>query len=276
MERLFTSIELLSIEENVSKNKMFRNPFVMNIYPYNDIKNILRVSQINGLILVEGNLDTGFEHIYNRHEFWTESVQVTQVEDELKKKNHPTKFRTDNIPHIDYCEIADSVYSVSSKNSTVDFDIFLGNHIHKDASKREYKLLLYRDTKVIHTLYPTKALNNIKQLSEFNFIRGNISCSEDYKNSIIETRIPYLDLDKKLKYVVVILKNRYERRSTISIELINELGVVYGHTTPEIIEYKKFISLIHEQIFWQYADLRNIESQIKKIENNKPQKDDRK
>jgi hypothetical protein len=272
MERLFTTEELLIIQNNAQKNPQLKNPYIINIYPNNDIKDIYKISLINELILANGNSDTGFNHIHKRHEFWTRAVQLIQNEKNEKRKTQPTKFRTDNIPFFDYCEIADSVYSENRKSISGNFDVYIGNHKHKDDNIREYKLVLYLNTKIIHTLYPTKALNNIKQLDGFNFLRGNVESSENYVTSLIEVRIPYFDLDFVLKYVVVIIKDNSENKSSLSIEFINDIGHVFGHTPFEQIEYTKFKSHIHEQIFWQYADLRKIESQIKYIENKNPQK----
>jgi hypothetical protein len=269
MERLLNLIELEEIQMEAKSNLMLRNPMALNIYPTKSIKNIVKISQLKGVIFVEGNDDTGFNHIHARHEFWTKAVQLKQDVDNSTVRDFPSKFRTDNVPFFDYITIADSIYSDSNKvdsKKTELFDVYVGDHLHKDGTKREYRLVMYKNTLVVHTLYPTKGINNIKQIKGFRFLKGNGEIMQDYATSIVETSIPYFDFSYKLKYVVVITRNPILKTAMLSIKIINDAGYAYGQTDPQALSYADFQSTIHEKIYWDYADMRKIESIIKLID----------
>ncbi len=277
-EILFSVEELNAIEDFVGKNPQFRDPMLMNIAKAP--VDIVKVSQKLGLIIAKGNEYTGFEHIHQRHEQWTSTPKwIESKNDDGNIKWRLQKqglFRKDSIPFFDYCIIAESVYKAENlnieKNKRLDlFEMYIGEYIHKDNTNAKYILLVYKGTKVIHTLYPQSNKNNPFRVKRFNYTRGRITSNWDgFINSFITIRVPYLNHKEKVEYTLVFIKDLSKNQEIAIIQVNNNLGIPWKSV---IIGERKIASNNNCSFFnqleltrLQYADLREFEKCILEIE----------
>lgn len=277
-EILFSIKELSSIENFANKNPQLRDPRLLNI-TRNPI-DIMKVSPIHGLIFAKGNEDTGYDHIYQRHERWTSKPKWIKSKDEhgnieIRLQNQGL-FRGDSIPFFDYCKIADSVYkkenlNTKKNNRPEQFEMYSGMHTHRDGKAEQYNLIVYKGTKVVHTLYPQSSKNNPKRVKGFKYTRGSISGSWDVMQSVSLIKIPYLNHEKTVKYVLIFRRLLYKNLEKVIIQVNLNTGkpfksVILGERN---IDFKNQVNGLNqmELMRLQYADLRELEKMILKIEN---------
>jgi calcineurin-like phosphoesterase family protein len=230
-EILLTGEEIKEIEEKAAVHSDLRQPNLINLFGKSH-KTIFNLSLTHGLILIQGNQDTGFEHIRRRHEFYSRySFWKEQIEknDENFILDIPSKFSPKSIPILDYIKIADELYKPENLNNTKNknphqFDMFSGKvSYHK--SDQTYHLILYKNSKIIHTLYPDKSIKKRKRVKGFHFFRGPISASNDLSNGIITIKFNYLNHQNKKKYLIVIEKNLSKRVETITVSTCDLEGL---------------------------------------------------
>ncbi|TKG87352.1 hypothetical protein EYV94_28355 [Puteibacter caeruleilacunae] len=276
-EILFSIKELISIEDFASRNPQFRDPMLMNLTKYP--VDIMKVSPIQGLIFAKGNEHTGFNHIYQRHERWTSKPKWIESKDkhgniEIRLQNQGV-FREDSIPFFDYCNIADSVYKKENLNTEKNkrpelFEMYSGVFTHRDGKTAQYNLIVYKDTKVVHTLYPQSNKNNPKRVKGFKFTRGSISGSWDIMNSVSMIKIPYLNHEKTVKYVLIFRRVLHQNIEKAIIQVNDKTGkpfksVILGKRN---VDFKNHVDGLNqmELMRLQYADLRELEKKILKLE----------
>ena len=272
-EELFTKTELEKIESFAENNQQLRNPLLMNLaMKYSEI---MTISPSKGLILVKGNKFTGFEHIRIRHEQWTNSPNwiesINKFGNKSDKLQQQSLFRKDSTPIFDYCNIADSIYTEENLNlehnkSKDLFDLYIGFHKHPDNSNEKYKLVLYKNTKIIHTLYPQTKKNNPKKVKGFNLVRKRVSATWDLKNCIIEIKIPYENKEKGIPYLIIIRKLTYINLEKVYIQINRKNGIPWKTMIIGQREFKMNnagnFSMGMETKYWEFADLRFLEKKI--------------
>jgi hypothetical protein len=271
-EILLTAQEINQIEQFVLQNPQLADPNCFNVG--NGHCGVVKVSPVTGLIIVKGNSFTGFDHIHSRHEFfsfvpyWTDVVQ----EDGSTKKQlqDQSRFRPDSVPFWDYISIADSIYkpeniNVEKNTRVLDFDLYFGQHVHKDGVQELYKMLVYKNSKVIHTLYPQSNKNNQKRVSKFNFARGVVKGMQNYNENFVEITIPYLDAEHYIKYSILIRKYLGKKTEEAFVLIHNKNGEPESFVSVAERKFNDCPALGFEVMVWQQADLRGLESYIKTI-----------
>lgn len=119
---------------------------------------IVAVSPLD-IIHFYGNTDTGWQHINNRHNFYSNALYFGK--DAL---GNPSKFSHTSMPIEDYLRIADDVFSagtIDTKPHPDDkhFVKYIGKSSRYGGYKgvvKEFVLILYRGTKIVHSVYPQK------------------------------------------------------------------------------------------------------------------------
>lgn len=264
----FTLAEIAEIEKDALEQQELRKPNFVN--PFGRTANsISNISEKYGLILIKGNKNTGFEHILLRHEhfsrtpFWVE-------QNGSKYLDNPTRLSPNSVPIMDYVKIADKIYAtrninlISCKNPTL-YDMYSGV-IEYYGANRLFHLLLYKNSKVIHTLYPEETVEKKDKPSRFHFFKGRVTGQHFLTEDVILIRIPYLDANNKVVYSAnlfndyrsklqkaVIIKHNLEGEK----ERYSEIG-----EKPINIHRDLPFLIIH----YQAADLRDIEECIKKMD----------
>jgi len=273
-EILLNGDEIKEIEEYAKQNPQLKDPNRVNLFGFGH-KTIWKISPKHELIIVKGNEYTGFEHIHKRHELWSNTPYWIDIIDKSGKKRkklqNQSKFRADSLPFWDYPSIADSIYSIDnldneSNKRPKEFDLFIGQHRHKDGSIEKYKLLTYKRTKIVHTLYPQSNKNNGKRVKKFDFVRGPVLVNWNILKSIVEITIPYKNSCNKIKYSIFIRKFLTKHIEECLIYIYNDSGEPERFARLGQRPFESFESITHEEIRWQYADLRGFEQHIKSID----------
>ena len=169
------------------------------------ITSILRISKSKKLILIRGNSETAFDHILERHHptsktgFWKHETTLET----------PSKFSLSTIPIYDFLHVAESIFEEQNlindvRNKRQDlFDLYIGQHADSQNKLADYKLLLYKGTKIIHSLFPIKRTFNRKKV--INLQQGNTSSISYDREGINMFYIPYFD-EKNIEKFKIILR----------------------------------------------------------------------
>jgi hypothetical protein len=270
-ERLLTEIEIKEIEEFVRNNKWLCNPQIIN--PGRDnITSVHKVSPEKGLIFIYGNAHTGLHHIESRHT--VRYGTPFRINDDTKR--NPSQFNENYIPIIHYPTIAEHIYDPSNKdvekNSRPElFDVYYGEYTDLDNYTEYYKLVLYKDTKIVHTFHPKTARRNRDIVKSFNFRRGASSCTHNIIQCTVKITLPYLNKANKINYSVEFNLDGVAKTEEIILWIHDKNE---NHEMYSVISKTQFNGLLptfHYAVYLEHADLRVIERLIKKIdENTKP------
>lgn len=198
MENILSKKEIEFITED-SKHERYQDPTI--IHPSFVKTHIMRISHTQGLILFYGNEKTGFVHIQERHSL----TSIKPFWDEVKKLQNPSKFNNSIVPIFDYLKIAEGIYKVENLNTERNnnceiVDLYIGK-ITLYGIEQTYKLILYKNTKIVHTLYPTSSKFNLKRKTN-KFSRANISISHDILENTKTILVPYKNIDSEVNYQI--------------------------------------------------------------------------
>ena len=268
MQGNFTEEDIKFIINEARTNEMFQfyGARVMNVsrLKYNDVVTI----SSKGLILAKGYSETAYEHIRERHLYW--SFNPYPVGNEFQAQS---KF-PQHIAPVYFIKIADEIYS--SENIILnnmhlksdDFEKYQGNCKFDGINDEITNLILYKGTKIIHSLYPqNKKYNKNKNRTKFPFTRGRVEIrNANSLRTIKEIYIPYFGLELKLKYVIFIEKFYLKDTEEFRILAYDENE---KYKFDVIVGEKKLIKFSGEtsmKITYQHCDLRQIEDFILEIE----------
>jgi hypothetical protein len=260
-EIVLTEEEIKEIKISAIRNAVLRNPNVMSVGL--EKTSILTISPKNGIIFIQGDSHTGFTHINERHNFWSEK-NYWKFENEKTKLDDPSKFSRKSMPIVDYEIIADNLFSEENlnikKNKRIDvFDMYSGFVEEENNGLMKYHMLLYKNTKILHTLFPNSKTHNSKKY--INFTKGEMK-EKLWSNPLIYTiAIPYQDNIGRVKYSFQITKE-FENKLETGI-LINHKDDVSWELYER--EFKDF-DFENDCKSLEYADLSSVEKLIKKLE----------
>lgn len=223
---------------------------------------VIFVTPVNELILIQGNDEVGFEHIRKRHFFWSTNIH---------RKNNNTSFDNPSklnggIIYQDVPQICDLVYSkenlVPEKNNNPELnDVYEGL-----VDGQSYRLILYTGTKIIVSLIPLETHSKKTKLRNFKFTRGIVTIETGSSNLSRLILIPYLDINLQVKYVVRITKTITSNRERWEIMVMDEpttsnIQFLITETKLRWVKSEKT-----EQLHFQHDELRQLEIEIKKLD----------
>ncbi|MDX1940022.1 MAG: hypothetical protein SFU99_05685, partial [Saprospiraceae bacterium] len=218
-----------------------------------------------------GNEDTGFTYIRNRHNYYSDKdywrVITNKNGKEILNLEDPSRFSKYSIPIIHYTEIADSIFKSENRNFEKNknpefFDMYSGNYEHPEGVSIKYHLITYKNTPIIHTLFPNERKFNRKKV--INLVRGGVHGEENLKDRTKTIFIPYKDA-KLTKYTILIRKEYMSSTELIFIMKHDKNG------NPEKImkiterEVNTELSIQHELTRYEYSDLTNFEKIIRQL-----------
>jgi hypothetical protein len=266
------SNEEIQIVMNDARNPIYDNQNFLFCYGDNLTHLSIIRKSTKGLILIEGNQATGFTHIHNRHELYS---NFHYWNDEGKLDN-PSKFSIYSVPIDSYPSIADDLYCLENlcceKNKHKDkFDLYIGQSETVENKSVKYRLLLYKDTKIIHTLFPDNGdKSKPKKVSHFNYVKGNILISIPLiEEDVVNFEIPYLNLELIERYRFIIRRNYSEHNERIYLQVNSSSGI------PFIVHLKgerPILERIKNEVlanFLEYNDLLTFQKIIMEYENNR-------
>lgn len=264
MEKTLSKSDIIEIEHEAQTNPIFRYYGIR--VPHNkDLSQnkILRISDNKNLILIKGNTDTGYEHIVDRHTFWSTKIYTKPENDEIVFQNQ-SKFPQDQYPLL-FIKIAEEIFCEhnfikENPHPEADkYDLYIGDYSFDGLKNEKIKLVLYKGTRIIHSLFPKSDTHNKRRIKKFPFTRGTVQTNHN------EVYIPYLDVKLNVRFGILIEKdfqNDTEYINILTFDLDKECFY------KEKIGYRKLIKFDSEKSeikTYQHGDLRPIERKIKEI-----------
>ncbi|MGB6268279.1 MAG: hypothetical protein WBF67_04650, partial [Olleya sp.] len=170
---------------------------------------------------------------------------------------------------VDFVRIADSIYHPQNEikdnehSGAEFFDLYRASITFPDYDKPEpVNLLIYKNTKIIHTLYPKRDTfeRKIKKAKGFLFHRDKVEIEYSVNERYLQIRIPYISFNRKLWYALFIDKDFKK-----NIEYWSILVFLGHHISKYKIDYIEQ-PLVKSNLYratYQYADLRVVERFIK-------------
>lgn len=275
MERLLTKKEIDEIQYGNFKNPVLRYHGVRlmqkSSHPHTAL---IGVSDKHSLFLIKGNPDTGNQHIEERHGYWSIKLYTLQNEKGETVFQNQSRFPSKVSP-IHFLTIADEIYSpenLIADNPHPDsskFDLYIGEFQFEKEKKEKVKLLVYKNTKIIHSLFLQSAKYNKKRVKHFRFSRGQVKYAKKKPNQPRKVLIPYFDSNFKLCFGVTIEKYPKDDREDIIIMIFDpESNELSKNNFIKILERKinHFVSEEAEEFNYQHADLREVEKLIKQLD----------
>lgn len=271
MERLLTSEEIEKIKYVYNTDPIYRYPQIRKMYKESfSITEILTTSP-KGLIMIKGNTYTGYDHICERHNFFTTKIFTKINENKINKFQNQSRF-PNTISPIDFINIADSIFQSDNliqdnKNEGAKhFDLYESIFKFPEIdSPEKIRLVLYKNTKIIHTLYPVRDTftRKIKLLKNFLYRHDEIDVEHLNNSTHIRITIPYIDVNKKLWYAILIEKDFIQMIEKWRILIF--FGNYISKYSIDYLQQPAVKNNFYKEIY-QYADLREVEKFIKKID----------
>lgn len=183
--KYLTQSEIESIEQLVNNYPLLRHPNICTGMRCGSERNtIIKVTPKHGLILITGDEHTGFQHILDRHMF-SSTKQYWKSEEII---DDPSRFEKGTIPITAFVKISDVVFETKrndlNKNTSL-FDVYQSEVFLESGVSKEYRLITYKNSKIINTLFPTKGIK--KKI--INLRRGN--CRGKETNEFRTISVPY-------------------------------------------------------------------------------------
>jgi hypothetical protein len=226
---------------------------------------VCKISPKKEIIFIEGNSDTGFKHIHERHSYWSPKHYWKIYDDEIKL-DAPSKFDKEFIPIFDYAFIVDELFLPSNLNIEKNkrpnlFEMYSGtvNHV-------KYHMLLYRNTKILHTLYPHNKKNNKKKV--LNYIRQSPKGQISFKPKGFNITVSYNNQKNDIVFSIKIIRDYESMIEKILLihNVLNSKWVLNQRQIKKIENSEKIIKMIG------LTDFSKIEKEVKKLEKEKLKK----
>lgn len=238
---------------------------------------VVRVAKPSGLIFFKGDEHTGLEHISLRHSYHslkrTFQEQVSLNGDRTMRLDDPSRFRPGLIPIVDYVNIGNNIFTHGNRDEQGNhrpdlFEKYTGSFLFNDGKAEKHTLILYKNTKIVHTLFPQRDKNNRPRLSNFLLQRGRVSAEWKLRSSVVEIKIPYLNKDNITKYTIIFFFNGTAKKQGAVLWAHDEKGNYYQSLLLAEVNLEGDIKdkYYDGPMQLQYADLRKFEQVMKDTE----------
>ncbi|MCC8423576.1 hypothetical protein [Mucilaginibacter sp. UR6-11] len=237
-----------------------------------------------GLIHIHGNRDTGWAHIISRHSYYSNDLYFG-----LGALGEPSRFQNTGIPIFDWRQIADDIFVQGNIDTKEHQDAALfvkytgssSRFTSSNGESKDFILILYRDTRIVHSLFPKKSLQPDtpkSKLREFKRALDYISVERPMLGDHLTMRIPYLNEELTERYVIVVhidlntmqslahLQVNWpngQPRYSIHTLLIFDVRLDKADVDANTIEFTRFINS-----FTKYSDFEHIEEVMARTEKN--------
>lgn len=203
MENLLSNQEINEVLQFVGHNPSLRNPNMMGEIFNKQRTAVYKVSPKKGLIFIKGDKSTGFNHIIDRHNFGSNHFFNFET-----KRQTQSQFSIKSIPITNFSTIADDIFKEENKTESNNdlFDKYKGYSSAIGYNLLLYNIIIYKNTKIVHTLYPQKR-NEKQKKNKLPFYKGTARyeyISQDFFKTI---QVPYIDYYGRERYIVIIRKN---------------------------------------------------------------------
>lgn len=231
---------------------------------------IVTISKDKQLIFVEGNEHSGYNHLKDRHNYFSYKNYWTLNDGKEYRLDNPSKFHPRMMPIVDYVKIADTIFCEENKNITKNhkpdlFDKYTGYYTYSENDPEKYHLLTYKDTKIVHTLFPDKKKHNKKIKCRFG--KGIVSTKLKFPDAINDMLVPYEDKNGQTAYSILFRKYYSEKIERLIIQKHNEDAEVCEQYVIAYKDFDDFVKFEREDMnSLQYGDLTDLEELINQID----------
>lgn len=258
MEDLLTESEIDEILRDLKKEE-YLNDKILHLG--RNKTSIILHSNESGLILVRGNEDTGYEHIFNRHSLFSR----------IPFKDDPSKIRLE-MALIKWLTVLSKIFKRENFNPEKNqfpekYDLYQGEYEHFDNKKIKYRLITYKNTGIIHTFYIITNSKPFNPKRILNLRKGWVKSIENIKEGIQTHYFSYYDNsnDKEIAKVFVEC-DLFKQTEKWRVEIYNNSGnLVYDEMVKEN-KYSKQ-STFDKMDWLNFGDTVWIEKEIKQILN---------
>lgn len=234
---------------------------------------IKTISVDKHLIFVVGNEHTGFDHLNDRHSYFSNENYWTLSEYGNYKLDNPSKFNPEMIPIVDYLKIAEAIFYEQNKNITKNnrpdlFDKYTGYYTFTDGISEKYHMLTYKDTKIVHTFFPDKKRHNRKIKCKYG--KGIVTTKMIVHEAINELLVPYENKDGMMAYSILLKKDYATMTEKLLIQKHNTSDNILEQYHIASRVFNQFEMFDREQMyFFQNGDLSELEVIINEIDTAK-------
>jgi len=225
---------------------------------------IILLSHKSGLILVRGNKDTGYEHIFDRHSLFSKNP----FWDKNGKLGRPSKFRLEMVPN-EYLTIAGHIYNKENFNTESNkfpdkFDLYDGLFTHYDSKEIEYRLLTYKNTGIIHTFFLITRNRPFNPLNILNLRKGMTNVTDIPISGHQDFTFSYFDIKNSERAKVIVKCDLLKKVEVWSIELYDDKGFSIFKKDVKIFDLinEEFSDKINRL---EFGDTSWIEKEIKQV-----------
>jgi hypothetical protein len=234
-------------------------------------RDIAHITPYKKLIFIKGNKHTGLEHIMLRHNSFSHEVNPLN-----KGFVETSKFNIKSKPLFDYSHLSELLYTPANLNEQLNklpnkFDLY-----NDKINETRYILLLYKDTKVVHTLYPDipirhrqkKKYRRGKLIFEVRGVQVNVPLLPYYDKDFetASVTIPYYNHNDILCYAFQIIFLERENIEKMSLLIYsNEVFVKFIQFKDQI--HNPEFSLFNRVNELQHNSLKQIDEVIELYEN---------
>lgn len=261
-EELFTDEELKQIVEESKDPSYLRENL---IHLGSDKLSIRGLCKNTGLILPYGNEWTGYKHIQERHSLTSREPYW----DENRKIGNPTKFSLSTSPY-DYLDIASQIFK--PKNISLDrnrrsdiFDVYIGSYKQEDTLDLEYRLITYKNYKIIHTLFINSNNKPFNKRKLLNLRQGWVNAEYDLMRCVQTFRFSYFNYFDIPEFEVIVRYFEVERIEKWYVQINLDKGKPYLTALIKETSFKTELPLPFKMMQMDFDDVYWIEKIIKKI-----------
>jgi hypothetical protein len=217
---------------------------------------------------VNGNDWTGRVHIDKRHSL----TSRLPYWDKNQKIGNPTKFGLQIAP-VHYIDLADKIYCpenlCNEKNNRPElFDIYIGEVKFLRLPEYEYTLVLYKNTKILHTLFLSSNSRPFNKKKVLNWRQGWTSFTHNLATGIETYKIPYFDHNDNERAEIILRCIKSIGKEIWYVQINQEDG---SPQFTSIVKEENCINSISPQIRsvqLDFSDMNWLEKEIKKLMNN--------
>lgn len=263
--------ELRAIERAAS-NPIYRQGFAADLSTARTA--ITRVSPRHGIIFPFGTSDSGFQHIQERHDYYdgrqTWSAKPSKDgSTSIHLDEHPSRFGPRELLIETLPLVVDDILSnpseKPSQNTRPDmFDVLEGTWTDHAEKKWVCKLILYKGTHIVHTVYPKRTPHRKKKIVDF--VRGDAIASLGAKEGEVKLRIivPYLDHLGRIAYQLIVERDYDQTQCMARIEAFDHekrtgRSFFFGTIERPPLQIGKEETEIR---WWSVVDLEPVEKRI--------------
>ena len=136
--------------------------------------------------------------------------------------------------------------------------MYSGEYVSPKGNKDRYHLLVYKGTKIIHTLYPDKSRYNAKRVHHFNLERASVNAEHDIINCIATIQVLYKDHPGAILYKVFFIRHQVPEIEKCHIEFLQDDKPVAVYFVGQ--RDCKWNNMVPEAMLsFKFADLRYVE-----------------